>query len=380
MDCRVPSLFAQESGYSFTVAGTSYSYKNPLVIAELGTGHLGDAGKARELVHAAIEAGANCVKFQHVYAEEILHPACGVVPLPGGPVSLFDRFRSLEMPIDFFAEMRDLVESKGALFLCTPFGIRSAKELYGLGVSVWKIASPEINHVDLLREVAARNAPTILSTGVSTMSDIEFALGFFTGASSLLHCVTAYPAPEADYNLTLIPNLSRIFGVPIGVSDHSMDPTVIPTLSIALGAFAVEKHFCLSRDDSGLDDPIALEPEAFAHMRASIDQAARDPEKAISEIIEYKGSDYVAAIAGNGVKKLSPSERSIYDRTNRSLHAARPIAAGTRFDPGNIAALRTEKALSPGIEPKFASIVYGRKASRDIGDGEGITWDMVGAV
>jgi len=245
-----------------------------LVIAELGTGHGGSAAKARELVDAAAAAGAGCVKFQLVYADEILHPNTGVVPLPGGPVRLYDRFRELEMEESFFADMKAYVESKGLVFLCTPFGLRSARILRSLGVALMKIASPELNHDELLEETASYGLPTLLSSGVSRLSDIERALERFPREDvCLLHCVTAYPAPPEDYNLRVLGSLAAVFGVSVGVSDHSLDPVLVPALAVAEGAVAVEKHFCLSRDDDGLDDPVALPPGDFARMVRAVRDA-----------------------------------------------------------------------------------------------------------
>lgn len=344
------------------------------IIAELGTGHGGDEGKARELASAAIEAGADCVKLQHVYADEIIHPETGLVPLPGGPTRLYDRFKAVETGPDFVGRVKDYVESLGAEFLCTPFGLRSARELRVLGVRAMKVASPELNHLQLLDELASYGLPTILSSGVSTLADIEFALGRFSGLpTALLHCVTAYPAPEADYNLRLAPAMSALFGLPVGVSDHSADPILIPAIAAALGAAIVEKHFCLSRDDDGLDDPIALPPADFAAMVSAI--RARPSLDGLRA--EY-GPARVEAALGDGVKRLAASERANYARTNRSIHAMGRIRAGDRLGDGNLAVLRTEKVLRPGLEPRFMALVTGRVAARDVPDGEGLEWADVG--
>jgi len=389
--------------YGITLAGTAYGQARPLIIAEIGTGHRGDPVKARELIAASVEAGADCVKFQHVYADEIIHPATGLVPLPGGPTPLYDVFRSLETGPDFLAALKEGTEKAGALFLCTPFGLKSARELRALDVKAMKLASPELNHVELLDELASYGLPTIVSSGVSRLADIEFALARLSarapgnapasgrdgapparGGLALLHCVTAYPAPEADYNLRVLASLSALLGLPVGVSDHSMDPCLIPRLAVASGAVIVEKHICLSRLDDGLDDRIALQPEDFAAMCAGVRATARTLSEggaaaALAELEDAFGPDRVRAALGDGVKRLAPSEEANYGRTNRSLHAKRPMRAGERFDREAVAALRTEKVLSPGLEPRYLSLVLGRAAARDIEDGEGIGWDALGA-
>ncbi len=386
----------------FQLGDSVFNEARPLVIAEVGTGHRGDPVKAAELIRAAAEAGADCVKFQHVYADEIIHPATGLVPLPGGPTPLYDVFRSLETGPDFLAALKERTEEAGAIFLCTPFGLRSARELRAIGVEAMKLASPELNHAELLDELASYGLPTIVSSGVSRLADIEFALARLSardpgnapasgrdgaparGGLALLHCVTAYPAPEADYNLRILPSLAALLGLPVGVSDHSMDPCLVPRLAVASGAAIVEKHICLSRLDDGLDDRIALQPDDFAAMRAGVHATARALSEggeaaALAELEDAYGPERVRAALGDGVKRLAPSEEANYGRTNRSLHALRPIRAGERFGTDNVAALRTEKVLSPGLEPRYLSLVLGRLAARDVGDGEGLSWNDLGA-
>jgi len=374
----------------FSSGGRSYDPRNALVIAEIGTGHGGSLAKAKELVAAAAEAGADCAKFQCVFAEEIIHPNTGTVPLPGGPVPLYERFRALEEDEGFYASIEEYAESRGLLFLCTPFGLRSARLLKGIGCSLMKVASPELNHFLLLDELASYGLPTILSSGVSTAADIDRALGRFSrlpayeGAGgaiglALLHCVTAYPAPESDYNLRVLASLASLFGVPVGVSDHSLDPALIPALSVASGASIVEKHICLSRSDPGLDDPIALPPESFAAMVRAVRAAGKArPEDAIAGLASEYGPEKVESALGDGIKRLAPSEEANYRRTNRSLHATRAIRKGEVFDEASVSALRTEKVLRPGLDPELLPVLMGRRAMRDIASGEGIEWEDVG--
>jgi len=361
------------------INNTEYSKENVLIIAELGTSHGADPVKAGELIEAAAEAGADCVKFQIVYAREILHPNTGEVELPGGKIRLFDRFKELEVAPSFFAEMKEKVEKKGLIFLCTPFGLQSARELNALRPKCVKIASPELNYSALLREISSYSLPVLLSSGVSKLGDIEEALSIINENSGggppvcLLHCVTSYPAPESDYNLRVLKSLAEVFGVPTGVSDHSLDPCLVPALGTAMGAAVIEKHFCLSRSDSGLDDPIALPPTEFAQMV----KAVRGAEKAGSEATidtmrRERGKDLVESVLGDGVKRLAPSEKANYTRTNRSIHALRDINPGETIERGMIACLRTEKILTPGLSPSWEEQIIGLKARRAIPAGEGI--------
>jgi sialic acid synthase SpsE len=360
-----------------TFAGRAVGPGHPcLVIAELGTSHQGDLGRAQTLIDQAVAAGAECIKFQLVHAAEILHPRSGFVPLPTGPVALYEQFEALERGLEFYASLKEHTEKAGALFLCSPFGIGSARELKSLEARALKIASPELNHYPLLQEVASYHLPLFLSSGVSLLGDIERALAI-TGRDRvvLLHCITAYPAPENEYNVAVIESLRRLLGVPVGLSDHSLDPELVPSLAVLHGACVVEKHFTISRAGTGLDDPIALEPAQFARMVRAIRLAESDgPEDALGRLRRTYGMDRVTAVTGTGVKSLAPSERANYARTNRSLHAVREIRKGSIVDASDVAVLRTEKVLRPGIGPEFLPLVIGAVAKRDVPDGEGIEW------
>ena len=342
----------------------------PLIVAEIGTAHGGSLERAYRLIDSAVNSGADCIKFQIVYADEIIHPKTGIVSLPGGDVDLYAKFKSLERDTEFYRKLKDYVEGKGAMFLCTPFGIKSARILHNLNVEAVKIASPELNHFPLLREISMYKIPIILSTGVSKLCDIERALEITGKNTVLLHCVTSYPAPEEDYNLRVIGNLRRIFGVPIGVSDHSLDPVLVPVLSALQGAAVIEKHFTLSKEYSGLDDSIALEPDDFKRMVEEVKTAAG--EKTLSRLNKIYGAKKLNAVLGDGVKKLSRSEVSNYRITNRSVHAVKTIKAGEPLNRENTGLLRTEKNLKPGMDPAIYNTIIGKRAARDIKDGDGI--------
>ncbi len=273
---------------------------------------------------------------------------------------------SSSSPSPSIVKLKRYVESKGLAFLCSPFGLRSARELRALGVAALKIASPELNHLPLLEEAAGYGLPLILSSGVSTLADIERALSI-TGRSRvvLLHCITAYPAPEDEYNVSLLASLRSVFGVDVGLSDHSLDPVLVPALAVLHGARVVEKHFALSRGGAGLDDPIALEPSSFARMVRRIRETeAADRTDALYRLEKEYGADRVRRAIGTGVKDLAPSERENYRRTNRSIHAVAEIPAGTVVSADAVALLRTEKVLRPGLGPEFLPAVIGRTTSR----------------
>jgi sialic acid synthase SpsE len=360
---------------------TEYSSGKVFIIAELGTACGSDPVRAGELIAAAAEAGADCIKFQMVYAHEILHPNTGEVSLPGGRIRLYDRFKELQAPLSFYQGLKEKVESLGLVFLCTPFGLQSARELRTLAPLCIKIASPELNYTALLQEVASYKLPVFLSSGVSTLGDIEAALAVAAREETqvcLLHCVTSYPAPETEYNLRLLGNLNAIFGVPVGLSDHSLDPELVPVLATAMGAAAIEKHLCLSRNDTGLDDPVALPPDDFASMVAAVRQAEkRTPEETLAEMCRQRGKALVESVLGDGIKRLAPSEAANYQRTNRSIHALRDISAGEIIEQDMIASLRTEKNLRPGLPPLWERLITGRRAACFIPAGEGIRMEDI---
>ena len=372
----------RENGkFLLKIDNSAFGMKKPLIIAELGTSHGADIAKARQMIDAAAETGADCIKVQMVYADEILHPNTGEVPLPGGRIRLYDQFKALELPPEFYIEIKEYTESRGLLFLCTPFGLKSASILKDIKPKTVKIASPELNFTGLLKEIAEWKLPVLLSTGVSRLSDIEAALEIFKNNKPLiclLHCVTSYPAPETDYNLKVLPNLAAVFGVSVGVSDHSMDTELVPSLAVSMGAVAIEKHFCLSKTDPGLDDPIALEPQEFLQMVKAIKRAAaEDPQETIERLRRDRGTYLVEQILGSGVKELAPSEKANYRLTNRSIHALRDIQKGEILKKEDFAVLRTEKVLRPGLEPCREAAIEGRSARNFIPAGEGIRFEDI---
>ncbi len=364
------------------------------IIAEIGTSHEGSIEKARELVDAAAWAGADTIKFQWVYADEILHPDTGFVKLPTGNIRLYDRFKQLECPVSFYKEMVDYVHSKGCKFCCSPFGLRSLRELLELKPDYVKVASPELNHFPMLKALAdyraragAANVPVILSSGVSKLEDIKNAIDIVgTDNVSLLHCITSYPAPENEYNLKVISTLSNQFKIECGVSDHSLDPVLVPVLSVACGGTVIEKHITLSRETMGLDDPVALEPEQFALMVHTVHQTEATfrhygselgMKRTVEQLGEQFGTDRVKAVLGDGIKRLAPAEEANYGRTNRSLHFMRDMKAGEVIGENDVAVLRTEKVLTPGLTPDYLEKVIGARLTKDVTSGAGVQLDFI---
>lgn len=366
-----------------------------MIIAEIGTSHEGNEEKARKLIDAALDSGSDAVKFQWVYADEILHPKTGFVNLPTGNIPLYNRFQQLECSPDFYKRMADYTRSRGGKFICSPFGIRSLKELLSLNPHAIKIASPELNHLPMLNYLAEyrleekKNGkgvfPVILSSGVSKLKDIERAIEILGRENvTLLHCITSYPAPEDEYNVKLVRTLKNIFGIETGISDHSLNPILVPVLSVLCGGSVIEKHITLSKKTSGLDDPVALEPEEFAIMVHCVHQAEaalarygqeKGKEIIIKQLSESFDEDKIFRVLGDGVKKLAASELNNYGRTNRSLHYMKDLKAGTILSSDDFALLRTEKVLTPGIGSEYIEKILGAKLLHDVQNGAGIQFE-----
>ncbi|MFA6937155.1 MAG: N-acetylneuraminate synthase family protein [Treponema sp.] len=379
-----------------------------IIAAEIGTAHGGSLQKAYSLIDEAKDSGADAVKFQWVYADEILHPDTGFVNLPGGKVRLYDRFKALEVEPSFFKSCLEYSHKKGLKFFCSPFGIKSLEELVEIHPDGIKIASPEVNHFPMLKEISssAKNIPVIISSGVSKLGDLEKALDVLSNIKdiTLLHCITFYPAPEDEYNVLCVKTLHDIFGVATGISDHSLDPVLVPVLTTAFGGEMIEKHITLSKKTDGLDDPVALEGEQFSQMVHAVHQTeallGRYKKEELAscsqlgftnscskkkdlvltaaqnEIIKQLSSEYgkekVFAVLGSGVKKLAKIEIQNYGRTNRSLHYMKEMKKGDVVSSKDISVLRTEKVLTTGISPEYYGAVLGSVLQKDVESGSGV--------
>lgn len=352
------------------------------IIAEIGTSHEGSLDKAKILIEKAKFAGADCVKFQWVYADEILHPNTGFVNLPTGKIPLYQRFKELEVNPEFFYKLREFSFELDIKFMCSPFGPKSLVELLQINPDYIKIASPELNYIQLLQllnEKNIYNIPVVLSSGVSKLSDIENALECFSNTDNLtlLHCITSYPAPETEYNLNLIKNLSSILGIKTGVSDHSLSPYIVPLLSLYCGATMLEKHITLNNDDLGLDDPVALNIENFKKMTDSIKQAKLISNDDLFTALKKHFGEIVDKTLGSGVKKLAKSEKDNYTRTNRSLRFIKDLSKGDIITLNDIGILRTEKILEVGVHPLFLDNFIGKKITKDIKSGDAVNWSCI---
>lgn len=349
------------------------------LIAEAGTSHQGSLTKAYELIDAAKEAGAHCVKFQYVIADELVHPSAGSFLLLGREVSIYHRFKELEQPLSFYKDLKEYCDKKDILFLCTPFGVESAKNLLTLNPAAIKIASPELTHLPLLDSFKDYRQPLLLSTGVSKIRDIRLALQHITAPFALLHCLTQYPANPLEANLNTIDFYRNRFNCVAGLSDHTEDPLLVPLIALNCGASLIEKHLTLSKEDSGLDDPFALTPLEMKKMANALKEFQPHSWKEQNKIlIDTFGKKRVHKIKGRKCKTMTESEKKIYLTTNRSLIALKDIQQGEPFTPQNCGLLRSEHNIKPGVSSRFYEDTMKKKAAVFIPNGSGISSKMIG--
>jgi N-acetylneuraminate synthase len=351
------------------------------VIAEAGSNHDGDLTVAHRLVDAAADSDADAVKFQLFRAASLYPPNCGEVDTPIGKVELFQLLQAMELPAAWLTELSSHASDRGIDFLCTPFDAEGVATLDALNVRALKVASPELTHHELLREIAHTARSVILSTGMSTLGDIEESIQVLRGAGaddiSLLQCVTAYPTPIEDLHLGAIPVLATAFGVRVGLSDHSLDPVLAPTLCVALGGSIIEKHFTLSRESgTGPDHPFALEPDQLAELVEAVRTVEALPEADRRAWVEERhGAATVEDAIGERAKVLSDAELELAACDRRAIHALRDIAPGEALDTTNVRVLRGERNLRPGLHPRHLPTILGASATRAIAAGDGVVWE-----
>ena len=325
------------------------------VIAEAGVNHNGDPELARRLARTAADAGADAVKFQTFDAERLASEdspkAAYQLQTTDPGESQRQMLRALQLPESEYEPLARFCAELGIVFLSTPFDELSVDLLEPL-VPAFKLGSGEVTNLPLLRHVAGKGKPVILSTGMSDLAEVQAAVAALRRAGDpplvLLHCVSSYPAPASAANVRAILTMAEDTGVPIGYSDHT-EGLEASLAAVALGACAIEKHFTLDRKMEGPDHPASLEPADLARLIAGIRE--------------------VEATLGDGRKQPQDVELLNRDVVRRSLSAARPIAAGEEITAGDLISLRP----AGGISPMDLDRVTGRIAAREIPAGERIT-------
>ncbi len=327
------------------------------VIAEAGVNHNGSTDAALALVDAAASSGADAVKFQTFDADAVAIPtspkADYQLATTDPTQSQRDMLRGLVLGDDAYPKLIARCAELRIDFLSTPFDIPSIERLDKLGVAAFKLASGEITNLFLLRELVRRGKPVYLSSGMSTLGEVEAALRILRAGgivTTVLHCTSSYPAPVEDVNLRAMQTIRDVLDVPVGYSDHTVS-LAVPVAAVALGAVVIEKHLTLDRRAPGPDHAASLEPHDFRAMVAAIRE--------------------VGVAIGDGIKQPMPSEKSTREVVRRSLVAAKPLAAGKALGADDLSAKRP----GTGISPMDLDFVVGRLLRRAIAPDQVLEWD-----
>ena len=329
------------------------------IIAEAGVNHNGSLKLAKKLIEAAKRAGADAVKFQVFSAEALIAKTAEKAEYQKratGKGTQYEMLKKLELSENDFEKLARCAKRKGLIFLASAFDVKGVDLLDRLEVPALKIPSGEITNLPLLKYIAGKGKPIILSTGMSTLGDVEEALEVIrkegTNDIILLHCVSNYPAKVEEVNLRAMETLRCVFGLPVGLSDHTVSIT-IPIAAAAMGAAIIEKHFTLSRKLPGPDHKASLEPKELEEMIMRI----REVEKAL----------------GDGIKRPTKSEEFIKKTVRRS------IVARVRIPKGTVIAehMLDLKRPGAGLEPRHLKEVIGKRAKKDIEADELITFEKL---
>lgn len=333
----------------------------PFVIAEMSGNHNQSLERALEIVDAAAATGAHALKIQ-TYTPDTMtldlderefHIANPNSLWKG--TSLYQLYAKAATPWDWHPAIFERAASHGMLAFSTPFDDTAVDFLEQLNVPCYKIASFENTDLPLIRRVAATGKPLIISTGMASVAELDETVRTARAAGCrdlvLLKCTSTYPATPENTNALTIPHMRDLFGCEIGLSDHTMGIGVA-VAAVALGATVVEKHFTLNRADGGVDSTFSLEP---AEMRALVVETER----------AWLGLGEVSY-------GMMEAERASL-QFRRSLYVCEAVAAGERFTPANVRAIRP----GLGLPPKYLEVVLGKKASRDIPKGTAVSWDLL---
>lgn len=322
---------------------------NIFIIAEAGVNHNGDINIAKILIDTAVDAKCDAVKFQTFKADKLVtriaKKADYQVTNTGNNESQYDMLKKLELNYESHKEIITYCKQKGIQFLSTPFDEESSDMLEELGMEIFKVPSGEINNKLFLKHIARKGKQIILSTGMSTLGEVEEALFWIYEENNydvkLLHCTSNYPTAYNDVNLNAMLTLKQAFKVNVGYSDHTLGIEV-PIAAAALGAQIIEKHFTLDVNLEGPDHKASLEPSQLKLMVQSI----RNIETSL----------------GDGVKKVQDNEVRVKEIARKSIVARCDIEKGETITLDKLAMKRP----GTGLEPKYVEVLINKKAARDL--------------
>ncbi|WP_162052371.1 pseudaminic acid synthase [Pontibacter pamirensis] len=330
----------------------------PFIIAEMSGNHNQSLERALAIVDAAAYAGADAIKLQTYTADTMTLPGAFTIEDEASlwkGRELYDLYKEAHTPWKWHKPIFERAKALGMLAFSSPFDETAVDFLESLGAPAYKIASFENTDHPLIRKVAATGKPVIISTGAATVSELDEAVRVLRAAGCLqfilLKCTSTYPATPANTNLVTIPHMRDLFGVQVGLSDHTMGIGV-PVAAVALGATVIEKHFTLSRADGGVDSAFSLEPDELRSLVIETERA-------------WEALGYVQY----GVQKAEEKSRLF----KRSVYVAKDVNAGDMFTRENIRIIRP----GLGLAPKFFEDLLGKPAKQDIKAGTPLSWDLV---
>ena len=347
---------------TFEIAGRAIGGADAcFVIAEAGVNHNGDASLAERLIDAAADAKADAIKFQTFVPSQLASPSAQTADYQKRTQSGDQQLHMLEqlvLPHAAYASLQARAKARGLVFLSTPFDAASADFLFDLGVPAFKVSSADLTHALLLRHLARKGRPIILSSGMASLAEVQSAITTITEVSSpqagiaVLQCVSNYPADIADSNLRAIPMMAAALNRPIGFSDHTTGERAA-VAAIALGAAIIEKHITLDRTLPGPDHQASLDPQQFRSFVTAVREAS--------------------SALGSGEKIPADSERDMARLGRRSLFWQRPLDRGAIVTEADLIALRPGTGLAPN---RWQELV-GRAVKRQVSEGQAVAADDV---
>ena len=330
----------------FKIDSTTLTEKNTYVIAEGGLNHNGDINIAKKLIDSAKECGANAIKFQTYKTENFVRETN----------QYFDVFKNAELNFEQFKELKNYSKSIGLTFFSTPFDIESAEFLNQLEIPCFKIASSDLTNLPLITKIAKMQKPMIISSGLSTMNEINDAVNccLFEGNNqiALLHCVANYPAQPNEVNMNVINTLKKTFDFPVGYSDNG-ESSLVDIVAVSMGANIIEKHFTLDKKMSGPDHGFSIDPNGLKSL--------------ISQIHE------IDQMKGDGIKIPQFSEIKNRLTIRKSITAKRDLQQGKKIQEDDISIKRP----ADGIEPKYLTMILGKTINTNIKKDSPIFWSSI---
>lgn len=327
------------------------------IIAEIGANHNQDFEIAKRLVDISVEAGVDAVKFQSFTVENWISKDFTEFPTMQS-VDFKRDLKKAELSYELYQKILEYCKKRGILCFSTPSHMIDVDKLYELGTPAFKFGAVQITDIPTLKHAAKYNIPMILSAGASNMSEVLKAVEAIweegNNNIAILQCTSIYPCTEYEWvNLNVMDSLKKLFDFPIGYSDHTTDPMIVPVAAVAKGAKIFEKHVTLDRNMEGPDHPFALEPNELKQMVNAI----RNTEKSL----------------GTGYRTLLDKEKEVARMGRRSIVAKRDIKKGQIIRNEDL----TLKRPGYGIQPEFINVVVGRIAKSDIELDRVLTWEMI---